>query len=188
MTWAVTAFKVAAPYLAAGSQVLSAFQSLQAGKQQSKMYELQAQQAKLKASRDALQYEQQANQVFSRLMQTNATAAARGFASGIEGFSGSAKLIQEKNAELAGKDVATLQEGAKSAVSFGDIQSSMLTEAADQAITGSYFDAISKVGTAAYLYQTLKVGGTSTPSAVANTNDYSLLSVMPKSSKYGIQL
>lgn len=158
MTWAVTAFKVAAPYLAAGSSVLSAFQSLQAGKQQSEMYKLQAEQAKLKASRDALQYETQANQTWERLLMTNAAAAAKGYASGIEGFSGSAKLIQERNERVAGKDVAMLQEGAKSAKSFGDIQSSMLTEAADQAITGSYFDAITKIGTAAYMYETLRPG------------------------------
>jgi hypothetical protein len=188
MTWAVTAFQVAAPYLAAGSQVLSAFQSLQAGKQQSEMYKLQAQQAKLKASRDALQYEEQANTVFNRLLQVNATAAAKGYSSGIEGFSGSAKLTQERNATAAGKDVTRLQEGAKSSQAFGDIQANMLTEAADQAITGSYFDAITKVGTAAYLYTSLKPGVTSTTSGAAPSDTYSLTSVMPKSMKYGVQL
>lgn len=158
MTWAVTAFKVAAPYIAAGSQVISAFQALQTGSQQSQMYKLQAKQAQLKAARDALQYETQANQTFQKLLQVNATAAAKGFSSGIQGFSGSAKLVQETSEKQAGKDIMMLQEGAKSAMSFGDIQSNMLTEAADQAVSGSYFDALSKVGTAAYLYTTLKPG------------------------------
>ena len=165
MTWAVTAFKVAAPYIAAGSQVISAFQSLQAGKQQSKAYELQARQAQLKAQRDALQYEQQGNLVLENLMKVNAAAAAKGFSSGTQGFSGSAKLVQERSEKVAGRDYQIMQQGAKEALSFGDIQSAMLTDAADQAVTGSYFDAISKVGTAAYLYTTLKPG--SKPTAAA---------------------
>jgi 1-aminocyclopropane-1-carboxylate deaminase/D-cysteine desulfhydrase-like pyridoxal-dependent ACC family enzyme len=165
MTWAVTAFKVAAPYIAAGSQVISAFQSLQAGRQQSEAYKLQARQAQLKAQRDALQYEQQGNLVLENLLKVNATAAAKGFASGTQGFSGSAKLTQERSEKVAGRDLQIMQQGAKEAASFGEIQSAMLTEAADQAVTGSYFDAISKVGTAAYLYTTLKPG--SKPTAAA---------------------
>ena len=165
MTWAVTAFKVAAQYIAAGSQVVSAFQSLQAGKQQSDVYKIQAKQAQLKAQRDALQYEQQANLTFENLLKVNAAAAAKGFSSGVQGFSGSAKLVQERSEKVAGRDVQVLQQGAKEAASFGDIQSAMLTEAADQAVTGSYFDAISKVGTAAYLYTTLKPGSKPTASA-----------------------
>lgn len=161
MTWATAAFaavKTAAPYIAAGSSVMSAFGAIQQGQQQSEMYKLQAEQAKLKSARDALQYETQANDVLNRLLRTNATAAARGFSGGVSGFSGSAKLTQEMNAKMAGKDVQVLQEGAKTSKSFGDIQSQMLTEAADQAITGSYFDAIGKIGTAAYLYSTTAVG------------------------------
>lgn len=160
MTWAAVtaAVKVAAPYIAAGGAVVSAAGSIQQGRQQAQMYELQAQQAKLKAQRDALQYEQQANGVLDRLLQTNAVAAAKGFAGGVSGFSGSAKLIQDVNQKRAGKDIGVLQEGAKSAQSFGDIQSMMLTEAADQAITGSYFDAFGKIGTAAYMYSQLKPG------------------------------
>lgn len=162
MTWAAVTAAVssAAPYIAAGSSVLSAVGSIQQGRQQSQMYELQAQQAKLKAQRDALQYEQQANSVLDRLLQTNAAAAAKGFAGGVSGFSGSAKLIQDVNQKRGGKDIGVLQEGAKTAQSFGEIQANMLTEAADQAITGSYFDAIGKIGTAAYMY-----GQTATGSA-----------------------
>lgn len=188
MSFAIPFIQAAAPYLAAGSSVLSAFQSLQAGKQQSEMYKLQAQQAQLKASRDALQYEEQANTVFNRLLQVNATAAAKGYSSGVEGFSGSAKLTQERSETMAGKDITRLQEGAKSAKSFGDIQSSMLTQAADNAVSGSYFDAITKIGTAAYMYTALKPGAVATTSGVSPSATYSLESVMPKSMKYGVQL
>lgn len=164
---AVAFLKIAAPYIAAGTQVASAFQSLSAGRMQADTYKLQAKQAQLKASRDALQYEQQANSVYERLLQTNATAAARGFAGGVQGFSGSAKLIQERNEKVAGRDINIIDTGAKEAKSFGEVQASMLRSAADEAITGSYFDALSKIGTAAFMYQSLRPGDVS---SVAGTS------------------
>jgi hypothetical protein len=167
MAFALPFIAAAAPYVAVGSGVLSAVGSLRQGQQQKTMYQLQAQQAQLKASRDALQYEQQANSVLGRMLQNNATAAAKGFAGGVSGFSGSAKLIQERNVKEAGQDFAVLQEGAKSAMSFGDIQSIMLNEAASDAVTGSYFDAIGKLGSAAASYAKNFAGTTTTDAATA---------------------
>lgn len=152
-------------YVAIAAAGLSAVGSIRQGKQQASMYRMQAQQATLKASRDALQYEQQANAVLDRVLQNNATAAAKGFAGGVSGFSGSAKLVQERSTKVAGKDVAVLQEGAKSALSFGEIQSNMLNEAAKDAITGSYFDAIGKLGMAAVSYN-MGAPGTTTKAPV----------------------
>jgi hypothetical protein len=100
------------------------------------------------------------------VLQNNATAAAKGFAGGVSGFSGSAKLIQERSTKVAGKDVGVLQEGAKSALSFGEIQSNMLNEAAKDAITGSYFDAIGKLGMAAASYQSGRPGTATTKAPV----------------------
>jgi hypothetical protein len=152
-------------FVAIAAAGLSAVGSLRQGQQQASMYRLQAQQAQLKASRDALQYEQQANSVLDRLLQNNATAAAKGFAGGVSGFSGSAKLVQERSTKVAGKDVGVLQEGSKAAISFGEVQSRMLNEAASDAITGSYFDAIGKLGTAAVSYN-MSAPGTTTKAPV----------------------
>jgi hypothetical protein len=151
MAWAL-------PYIAVASSVTSAVGSIQQGRAQKEMYKLQASQTRLKASRDALQYEQQANQVLERLLANNATASAKGFAAGIQGFSGSAKLIQERNEKVAGRDIQIMQEGAKSAISFGEIQANMFKEAGDQAVRGSYFDALSKLGEAAYMYDKVRTG------------------------------
>jgi hypothetical protein len=153
-------------FVAIAAAGLSAVGSLRQGQQQAAMYRLQAQQAQLKASRDALQYEQQANSVLDRLLQNNATAAAKGFAGGVSGFSGSAKLVQERSTKVAGKDVGVLQEGSKAAISFGEVQSRMLNEAASDAITGSYFDAIGKLGTAAASYNMSSPGGATTKAPV----------------------
>lgn len=178
--------KVAAPYIAAGSQVLSAFQSISAGKAQSDIYKLQAKQAQLKAARDRLQYEQQANMAFERILQTNAAAAARGYAGGVQGLSGSAKLIQERNEKVGGRDIQIFQEGSRTAQSFGEIESQMLKVAADQAVSNSYFDAFSKLGTAAYVYS--QVAPPKTSSIDLNTSSSWYKDVMPKEWKYGVQL
>jgi len=153
-------------YVAIASAVMSAAGSIQQGKSQNEMYKLQAQQAKLKASRDALQYEQQANMLFERLIQTNATAAARGFAGGVQGFSGSAKLIQERNKKVAGRDIQIMDQSSADAISFGGTQASLFKSAGQQAKTGSYFDAIAKLGTAAYMYGQTASGTTVTKAPV----------------------
>lgn len=160
MSWAAAtaAFKVAAPYIAVGTGALSAVSTIQAGQTQKRIYDLQAKQAQLKAQRDALQFEQQGNQVLERLLQNNASAAARGFAGGVSGFSGSAKLTQERSERVAGRDLQIVQEGARSAISFGEIQSAMLKDAGKEAVRGSYFNAIGKLGEAAFMYATLAPG------------------------------
>lgn len=189
MTWAtpvIAAVKTAAPYVMAASSVASAFQTLQAGKQQSEMYKLQAAQAKLKASRDALQYEQQGNMLLERLLQTNANAAARGFAGGVSGFSGSAKLIQARNEKVAGRDIEIMQTGAKEAISFGDIQAGMLRSAADQVRSGSYFDAFAKLGEAAFYTAAVLPGGNMTD--VTGVNSWSPATNLDSFYKKGIYL
>lgn len=145
--------------VAAAAAVVSAFGSVEQGKAQKRSFNLQAKQAKLKASRDALQYEQQANLVFERMLQNNATASARGFSGGVSGFTGSAGLVQERSERVAGRDVGILQEGSKAAISFGEIQSNMLKEAGSQAMRGAYFDAIGKLGMAAASYGKTAAGG-----------------------------
>jgi hypothetical protein len=152
---AKTAAAAAAPYATAAGLALtgvSALGSIEQGRQQRSAYKLQAQQVDLKSRREALQYEQQANLVLERMLQNNATASARGFAAGVSGFSGSAKLVQERSERVAGRDVEIMQEGGRNALSFGEVQSIMLREAGDQAMRGSYFDAFAKLGTAAYMY------------------------------------
>ena len=196
MTWAVTAVKLAAPYIstaasvvAIGSQLMSARGSVQTGTIQAKGYNWQAAQALLKSKREALQYEQQANLSLERLLQNNAAAVARGFAGGVSGFSGSSKIIQERNEKLAGRDVQTLKEGAKTALTFGAIEASMLQEAGEAAIQGSYFDAMSKIGSAAYTASQIWPGGSGTSiSSSSSSMNYNPATNLDKFYKPGIQL
>lgn len=143
MTWQIAAFALTAA---------SAYQSIQQGKAQQTAYELQAAQTRLKAEREALQYEQAATETYRRLALTNANAAARGFSGGVQGFSGSAKLIQQVNETRAGRDINVIEQNKKFGLSFADIQSNIFKDAGEQAVRGSYFDAAAKLGTAVYMY------------------------------------
>lgn len=162
-------------YIAAGAQALSAVQALQQGRYQAAQYELQGKMAQAKAERDAVNAEIQANDVLRKLRQTNAAAIARGFAGGVSGFSGSAKLVQEVNEKFAGRDFKNLQIAAKEKRSFGEIQKQMFEEAADAAISGSRFSALTKLATAAVTYgKTMPGGGAAdTSSAVPGFEGYS---------------
>lgn len=149
--------------VSAASQAMSAVQALQQGRAQAAMYELQGEMAQAKAQRDAVNAEIQANEVLRKLRSTNSAAIARGFAGGVSGFSGSAKLIQEVNEKYAGRDFKNLQIEAKEKRSFGDIQRMMFEEAADAAISSSRFDALTKVASAAMTTAQLMPGGSPTP-------------------------
>jgi len=142
---------------------LGAIQSYQQGRYQAAMYELQGEMALAKSQRDAVNAEIQANDVLRKLRQTNAAAIARGFAGGVSGFSGSAKLVQDINEKFAGRDFKNLQIAAKEKRSFGEIQKMMFEEAADAAQSSSMFDALSKTAMAAAGAYALMPGGGPVP-------------------------
>ena len=145
--------------VSAVSSAAAALQSLQQGRYQAAMYELQGEMVLAKAQRDAVNAEIQANDVLRKLRQTNSAAIARGFAGGVSGFSGSAKLVQEVNEKFAGRDFKNLQIAAKEKRSFGEIQKMMFEEAADAAVSSSRFDAFTKLASAAATTYALMPGG-----------------------------
>ena len=157
--------------VSAASSAAGALQSLQQGRYQAAMYELQGEMALAKAQRDAVNAEIQANDVLRKLRQTNSAAIARGFAGGVSGFSGSAKLVQEVNEKFAGRDFKNLQIAAKEKRSFGEIQKMMFEEAADAAVSSSRFDAFTKLASAAATTYALMPGGAPT-TAVSGSQGY----------------
>lgn len=157
--------------VSAVSSAAGALQALQQGRYQAAMYELQGEMALAKAQRDAVNAEIQANDVLRKLRQTNSAAIARGFAGGVSGFSGSAKLVQEVNEKFAGRDFKNLQIAAKEKRSFGEIQKMMFEEAADAAVSSSRFDAFTKLASAAATTYALMPGGAPT-TAVSGSQGY----------------
>ena len=157
--------------VSAVSSAAGALQALQQGRYQAAMYELQGEMALAKSQRDAVNAEIQANDVLRKLRQTNSAAIARGFAGGVSGFSGSAKLVQDVNEKFAGRDFKNLQIAAKEKRSFGEIQKMMFEEAADAAVSSSRFDAFTKLASAAATTYALMPGGAPT-TAVSGSQGY----------------
>jgi hypothetical protein len=154
-----SAFSAIKPFMEVISpitSVLGGINSLQAGQTQASMYKLQQMQLRAKIDNDRLNLTRQGNDVLRRLMQSNASAAARGYAGGVKSFEGSSSLLMDVNAKYAGQDMETIQQNIATSGAYGQIQDSMLTAASDKAITGSYADFFTSVGKAAYLYSNLK--------------------------------
>jgi hypothetical protein len=154
-----SAFNAVKPFMdiiSPATQVLQGINSLQAGQTQASMYKLQQLQLQAKVQNDRLNLTRQGNDVLRRLMQSNASAAARGYAGGVKSFEGSSALLMDVNAKYAGQDMETIQQNIATSSAYGQIQDSMLTAASDKAVSGSYADFFTSVGKAAYLYSSLK--------------------------------
>jgi len=148
-------------------QVVSAAGSIKAGQDRNKMYQMQAKQAEVEADRRAVQYELQANDILRRTNQANAAVVARGFAGGIQGFEGSAGLIQAVNNTRGGKEFAFALQNADTAQRGGLIQASLYRGAGQIAEQAGYFDAFGKLGSAGMSYA--KLG--SAPSGFRTTGE-----------------
>lgn len=156
-----SAFAAIQPFMGAfsvASQLLRAPVALRAGTAQSNMYQIQALQAAAKANRDAVNAELEANAVLDKLRRTNANAVARGYAGGVEGFSGSAKLIQDVNAKYAGRDLRNIDLSVKERKTFGQVQSALFKTAANEALIGGTMNALEAVGSAAYTASQVMTG------------------------------
>lgn len=139
-------------FVAIAATVVSAVGSIQGGKAQKQMYNLQALQTTAQSERKALQYELQANEILRRKREANAAIAARSFAGGVDAFSGSPDLLRAVNDTTAGREFMFALDNANAAMSFGDIEANMLRAAGKQAEKSGYFDAAAKLGMAAATY------------------------------------
>ena len=153
---AYSAIQPYTPMLSAAGQVFQGINALQQGQTQASMYRLQQIQLESKLINDRLNMTRQSNDVLRRLNAANASAVARGYAGGVKGYEGSSALLMELNDKYAGQDLEVIQQNIQTSGTYGDIQNSMLTTAADKAISGSYSEAFASVGKAFYLYSTLK--------------------------------
>ena len=143
--------------------VVSAFGSIQEGKAKKGYYQMQAAQTRVESDRKAIQYQFQANQILQRVNSANATAVARGFAGGVQGFSGSSALIQAVNDTKGGKEFAFALGNSDAVRRGGLIQATLYESAGRTAEQAGYFDAAAKLGMAATSYS--KLGGPTTTSA-----------------------
>ncbi len=157
----------------AAVSTLSTIQATQAQKQASQLQAsrlaIQAEQAKLQGRQNALNYNNQANQVFERQQQLAATARARAAAAGIDPLTGSPMSIQQADALRAGREFQISKENAELALSAGFAASQDLRAAS--AIAGGYSTTsgyLSAIGTG--LMGVSRFGETAKPPATPRIN------------------
>lgn len=127
---------------------VSAAGSIKQGEDQRTMYNLQAEQTRIQGERQAIQYEFQANQVLRKVNATNAAVVARGYAGGVQGFSGSSALIQAVNETRGGREFQFALDNAGAARRGSLIQGTLYESAGTTARNTGYFDAAGKLGQA----------------------------------------
>jgi hypothetical protein len=156
--------------LAIASTAISAYGSIKAGQDKKAYYDMVAQNTRIETERKAIQYEFQANQILQRTNAANAAVIARGFAGGVQGFEGSAGLVQAVNNTRGGKEFAFALGNADGQRRSGLIQASLYEQAGRTAERTGYFDAFSKLGMAAISYGTL--GGAQSAATVVDKSTY----------------
>lgn len=160
-----------------GLSVISTIQSVQAQKQASQLQAqrlaIQAEQAKLQGRQNALNYNNQANQIFERQQQLAATVRARAAAAGINPLTGSPLSVQEADAIRAGREFQIAKENAEMSL-YGGLAASQDLRTASS-IAGSFSTTpgtLAAVGTG--LMGLAKVGETVTPPKI-NPTSYNVL-------------
>jgi hypothetical protein len=148
--------------LAILATIASAVGSYEAGQQQRRMYQIQAQQATAEGERRSLQYQQKSNEVLRKRMQVNAALAARSYAGGVDPFSGSPDLVRAANDTTAGREYQMMLADADAAMRGGAIQARIYESAGKAAARRGAFDAMAKLGSAAYM----GFGGTQAPAPI----------------------
>lgn len=152
-------------FVAIAASVVGAIGSYQAGQEQKRMYQLQAQQATAEGERRSLQYQQKSNEVLRKRLEANAALSVRAYAGGVDPFSGSPDLIRAANDTKAGREYQMMLADADAALRGGAIQSRLYESAGQAAARRGTFDAIAKLGTAAYMYSS-PGGGSQTPAPI----------------------
>lgn len=155
-------------WFAVAAAVISAYGSVKEGQEKKKYYDQMAQQTRVEGERKSLQYEFQANQILQRTNTANAAVIARGFAGGVQGFEGSAALVQSINNSRGGKEFMFALGNADGTRRASLVQASLYEQAGATAERTGYFNAASKLGMAAASYGAL--GGAQ---SAAPVTDYS---------------
>jgi hypothetical protein len=149
-------------YVAIAAAVFSGIQSIKQGREQGKLLEMQGTTALLQSRGEAVKYEQQANNVLRRALETQAAARARAAAGGIDPFSGSAQFIQDLSAKAGGEEFNLSRENAKLVALGGEIQFGQSMQAARNARRAGLISGLTSFGTAGA--SAAKIGG---PTAAA---------------------
>lgn len=159
-----TAITAASTAVSIGATLSAASAQKQQAELQSQKLAIQAEQAKLQGRQNALNYSNQANQIFQRQLRIAAASRAKASASGIDPFTGSPMSSMQADAVMAGREFQIMQENAEMSI-YGGLAASQDLQAAS-AIAGSFSMAPAMLTAASQALTGMsKIGETVTPTS-----------------------
>lgn len=124
---------------------VSAIGSIAAGQAQAQAYKMQAMSSLIEGNQRALEFRRQGNQVLNKILETQASVAARGAAGGIDPFSGSAGALSEYALAKGTDEFIFAQENAQMAILSGQANAAGYQSAASSARTMGLLNAVGSV-------------------------------------------
>lgn len=139
-------------WVAVAAVALQAYSAYSGGRQEQKLAQRQAEQARLQGRVQALQYEQQANRMLKASIETQAAARARAAARGVDPFSGSAQFVQDLSANEGIEDFKIMQQNAVFAREHGVLQGQIYEDAGRYARRRGLLGAATAIGQGVYSF------------------------------------
>jgi len=143
----VGGLKVAAPYIAAGTQ---AYTSWRGGALQRAQYDAKAAQERLRGRSQALQYKQQGINVLRQLNENLASTVARAAAGGVDPLSGSALNLQNYAMREGVRDYNQSRDNATIATGMAEYQAKQYKAAGSAAFRQGVLGALTSAATTTY--------------------------------------
>jgi hypothetical protein len=138
--------KVAAPYIAAGTQ---AYSSWRTGALQRAEYDARAAQERLRGRAQALQYKQQGVETLRRLNENLASTVARAAAGGVDPLSGSALNLQNYAMREGARDYNQSRDNALIATGMAEYQAQQYKAAGSAAFRSGMLEAVTSLAPSA---------------------------------------
>ena len=143
--------------LSGASSLLQGVGAYRQGKALETEYKMQALQTQAQNEINKLNWINDANDKARRLMAINASVLASGYARGVNALDGSVKLIMKENEKEYVRDIQIAEFNQMSNDNFANAESALLRTAGKTALTGSKFEALGYVGSAAKLFEESRV-------------------------------
>ena len=135
-------------------KAIQAISAVKQAKSQRRQLELQAQQQQVQYEREAIQREQQGNELLQNRRRYNSAVISRAAAGGADPFSGSALTTRISNETRIGKDYQRLRDSIDSIRQTGSFNVAMTKATASQATRTGYVQAATAIGEGLYGYAT----------------------------------
>tara|TARA_R110000868_G_scaffold407111_2_gene688215 strand:+ start:2632 stop:3321 length:690 start_codon:yes stop_codon:yes gene_type:complete len=143
--------------ISAGTSVLQGIGAYRQGQAMDSQYKMQALQVEAQNEVNKLNWIKDSTDKARRLMAINASALAHGYARGVNGLDGSVKLLTNQNQEEYLRDIQIADFNQQSSNNFASAEAALLRTAASTALSGSKFEALGYLGSAAKLFEETKV-------------------------------